>query len=72
MHFLVEKIVEGMRQKLLKNPFFDISKAFKDIDSDSKGYIVAKDVSYIFSINFCRFGHFYKNGASTSHPSKNR
>ena len=45
MHFLVEKIVEMMRQKLLKNPFFDISKAFKEIDQESKGFIVAKDVS---------------------------
>ena len=52
MHFLVEKIVEGMRQKLLKNPFFDISKAFKDIDNDKKGFIIAKDVSKnFFNVN---------------------
>lgn len=34
-----------MRQKLLKNPFFDISRAYKDIDTEKKGFIVPNDVS---------------------------
>ena len=68
MHFLIEKIVEMMRQKLLKNPFFDISKAFKDIDHDGKGYIVAKDVSfYPFSLPFCRCGNSRQTTAWTFH-----
>jgi len=31
MHFLSEVLIERMRQKLLKNPFFDISKTFRDL-----------------------------------------
>ena len=39
VHLKTEKLIENMRQLLLKNPGFDISKAFKMIDKDNKGYI---------------------------------
>ena len=45
LHFIVETLVENMRQRMLKNPNFDISKAFRDIDANSKGHITAQYVS---------------------------
>jgi len=45
IHFVSEVIIEQMRQNLLKNPFFDISKAYQNLDADRKGFVVAKDVS---------------------------
>jgi len=47
-----ETLIEKMRQKLLKNPFFDIGKAFKEIDQASNGYFTAEDVSCMFVILF--------------------
>ena len=36
-----------MKQKLLKNPGFDISLSFHQIDLTKKGFITASDVSKI-------------------------
>ena len=38
-------MIEEMRQKMLKNPYFDITKTYREMDSDEKGSIVAEDVS---------------------------
>lgn len=38
-----------MRQNMLKNVYFDISKAFKDLDVEEKGYIVANDIGNYLS-----------------------
>ena len=49
LHFRAEKLIEYMRQNMLKNPFFDISKAFKDLDLDSRGHITANDIGHYLS-----------------------
>ena len=51
LHFRIESTVEMMRQKLLKNPFFDISKAYRDIDSSKKGYIIAGDLGKFLDLH---------------------
>jgi Ca2+-binding EF-hand superfamily protein len=40
-----------MRQNMLKNPYFDISKAFKDLDQEDKGYLSADDIGKYLSQN---------------------
>ena len=49
-HFACERETEAMRQQLLKNPFFDIQKAFKTIDTNSNGHITIDDVRAPFGI----------------------
>jgi hypothetical protein len=44
-HFNCEKETEILRQRLLKNPFFDLQKSFKAIDTRNNGFIKAEDVS---------------------------
>ena len=51
LHFEAEKLIEYMRQNMLKNPYFDISKAFKDLDQDEKGFISANDIGKYLSQN---------------------
>lgn len=51
LHFETEKLVEFMRQNMLKNPYFDISKAFKDLDQEEKGYVSADDIGKYLSQN---------------------
>jgi Ca2+-binding EF-hand superfamily protein len=36
---------------MLKNPYFDISKAFKDLDQDEKGFVSANDIGKYLSQN---------------------
>jgi len=43
--FYCERQTERLRQQLLKNPFFDIQKAFKALDVRNLGYIQMRDVS---------------------------
>ena len=49
LHFETEILVERMRADLLKNPGFDIGKAYKDLDQEDKGFFTAEDVGRYLS-----------------------
>eukprot|EP00347_Sterkiella_histriomuscorum_P009319 403341661 len=50
-HFMCEKETEILRQRLLKNPFFDLQKAFKTFDTQNKGFIVIEDIGKALQLN---------------------
>jgi hypothetical protein len=51
LHFEAESLIENMRGNLLKNPGFDIGRAYKDLDLEDKGYFTPDDLGRYLSSN---------------------
>ena len=51
-HLHCEKQTELLRQNLLKNPVFDLQKAFQSLDTLNHGYITVQDVS-VMLVDVC-------------------
>jgi Ca2+-binding EF-hand superfamily protein len=51
LHLEAEATAESLRQRLARNPDFDLHKAFSDMDFDRNGYITYEEFSSLLDFH---------------------